>query len=136
MKSYSIFIVLLFSLFISSCASNKNKEETSETKPKIQAPISVGSILTKLEVVEYKSLDLPENQLRARVVEILGYGANTEILKTQSVLTLSFTNSDAFSSLINIEEGKVIEALITKSIPSMNSTSTASIWRIVELKNQ
>lgn len=135
MKSYLLLLLFLIPFFISSCASNKNKEKIPESGPKIQVPISVGSILTKLEVVEYESFNLPENQIRARVVEILGYGANTEILKTQSILTLSFTDSNAFSSLSNIEEGEVIEALITKSSPSLNSTGSSSIWRIVELKN-
>tara|TARA_R110000868_G_scaffold37111_13_gene131587 strand:+ start:1461 stop:1868 length:408 start_codon:yes stop_codon:yes gene_type:complete len=135
MTRVHLYLILLITFFISGCASNKNKQPKPESGPVIQAPISVGSILTKLEILEYASYNLPENQIRAKVLEVIGYGANTEILRTDTILTLSFNNSGTLSSLSNIEEGEVIEALISKSMQGLNASGSTSVWRIVELKN-
>lgn len=134
MKTYPTYILLFTILFVSGCASNKSDEKDSESSPELQTPISVGSILTNLEVMKHENIELSENQIQAKVIEVMGYGANTDIIGKDAVLTLNFRDSEAFSSLKNIKAGETFKALITKAPPTLNSTSSSSVYRIIELK--
>lgn len=136
MKKQTLFVVLISTLLGVGCASNKKKKEVEPVTPKLETPISVGAVLAKLEVVETAGTS-KENQLKANVVEIIAYGANTEVISAGSVLTLTYNGaSEELIKLTKLETGDIFEATITRNRVGPNTTSGMNSWRIVELKNQ
>lgn len=135
MKS-SIVIILCItgSSLLLSCASNKKKEpiakeeQVQNEKPKAELPIDVGSIHTSLEVLSISDTKI----MRVKVLEVLGYGANTSPLNTGKEMTLSFHESISTS---DIKVGDTIRAMIRKNASGMGMKTSGSSqeWTVSKL---
>lgn len=133
MRSYVTLLVLVTSILMVSCASNKNKSEGETSKIPLQVPPTVGQILVKLEVTE--AFDGSKNQIKAKVNEVLAYGSSTDLLSPESVLTLKIPDDESFSSLTKMKSGDVFEASIEQQRIGLDSKTGSDVWNIVELKN-
>ena len=135
MRKKQVFALLLLSALMVSCASNKNKPNTEDNgSPEIQAPVDVGSIHTRLELVEVGSTENADVQIIAKVIEVLGYGANTQPIEAASNLRLLVPESVVEEhDIMGKSPGWAFDALISKS--QTMSGSTQASWRIVEIRN-
>lgn len=138
MSKKSFFTLLLLSICLASCASNKNKkvEESRELPTLDKAPISVGSIVAKMEMVNSGAAELKDNEVMVKVIEVLGYGASTQPLAINQVLTLAMPSSfDQMSELKKMKVGQTFEGIIKKS-SGMGTNSSSGTWNISKLNNR
>ena len=133
MKSNSILILLISAFLLVGCATQKNKKDIAKEGLELQKPISVGTILTKLEIVDATESELPERHLKAKVIEVLGYGANTDMIGKEAILTFKYADSEALSMLDTIKTGETIEAVISPPKKVLSGTTQDSVWTIIEI---
>ena len=133
-KPILIALLITGSFLVLSCESNKKKEpenkqeQTQNQRPKAELPISVGSVHASLQVLSISD----NNTMKVKIVEILGYGANTSPINKGKEIMISFHQSISTSE---IKKGDTFNAFMSKAPVGMGMDSAGSpeSWNISQL---
>ncbi|MEQ9265970.1 MAG: hypothetical protein RLN81_12150 [Balneolaceae bacterium] len=136
MSKKSFFTLLVLSISIASCASNKNKKvgDTGDYPTIKEVPIDVGSIVAKMELINSTAEELEANEVMVKIVEVVGYGASTQPLAVNQVLIVKMRqNFDKMAELKAMEVGQTFEGVITKSMGMDMGSGSKGTWNILKI---
>ena len=132
-RLYSLILIAAL-VFSAGCASNKNKpKEDPAGTPALQKRLDIGTISSLLEVV---SIPDEGSTIQVKVKEVLGYGASTQPLALDKILSLSIPESLDTLMLEKLSAGDTFSAVIKKMPAMMGSDRNKENWNLVELIKQ
>ncbi len=123
--------MMLLAVSLTGCASKKNAKEVSADTESLTLPdpISVGTAVVTLEVIE-----VINEQVSAKIVEVLGYGSTTPNLQPEEEIRLSY-HSSLEEKVEAMNSGDVFNAVIAMPRGNFNSSASNSVWRLNEILN-
>lgn len=134
MNFKSILTILLLSIFMLNCTAKKNQVEQDPERVLSGPGLSFGSVLAELEIINQENSSLDENQLEVKVIEVLEYGSSTPILEVNSSIIINVPSGLYEERKLNeLENGKVLEAIITKPV-KRESQQSLTTWNLLEIK--
>ncbi len=126
MKKSRLLFLLLAGTLMLNCGSNKKTTEP-DPQPEYDIPIDVGSVHARLKIVK---LNLTGGMLRGELMEVLGYGANTEPMKTGSELHCIISEN---VNTAGLEEQKLVDVQIRQAPSGMGMETSRPHWTIVKI---